>query len=182
MSPITPDTKDWTWVLERTCPECGFDVTRFPRREIGAMVRAQSEEWRKVLAHPKVRERPSDHTWSALEYACHVRDLFEIFDQRLEMMVTQDGPFFDNWDQDKTAITGRYSEQDPGTVASELETNAGLLADRYDQVAEDEWKRTGRRTDGATFTIESMARYLIHDPVHHLHDVRAGFAKLEATG
>ena len=22
---ITPDTKDWTWVLERTCPECGFD-------------------------------------------------------------------------------------------------------------------------------------------------------------
>jgi hypothetical protein len=22
---ITPDTKDWTWVLERACPECGFD-------------------------------------------------------------------------------------------------------------------------------------------------------------
>ena len=24
-TPITPDTKDWTWVLERPCPECGFD-------------------------------------------------------------------------------------------------------------------------------------------------------------
>jgi hypothetical protein len=22
--PITPDTKDWTWVVEERCPECGF--------------------------------------------------------------------------------------------------------------------------------------------------------------
>ena len=25
--PIEPDTKDWTWVLERPCPECGFDAS-----------------------------------------------------------------------------------------------------------------------------------------------------------
>ena len=23
---IVPDDKDWTWVLERVCPECGFDA------------------------------------------------------------------------------------------------------------------------------------------------------------
>ena len=23
---ITPDTKDWTWVLRERCPECGFDA------------------------------------------------------------------------------------------------------------------------------------------------------------
>lgn len=38
--PIVPDTKDWTWVLERTCPECNFDVRGFPRDEIGSMIRA----------------------------------------------------------------------------------------------------------------------------------------------
>ena len=26
--PIDPDTKDWTWVLDRPCPECGFDPAR----------------------------------------------------------------------------------------------------------------------------------------------------------
>ena len=25
--PITPDTKDWTWVLDRPCPECGYDAS-----------------------------------------------------------------------------------------------------------------------------------------------------------
>ena len=23
---LEPDTKDWTWVLERACHECGFDM------------------------------------------------------------------------------------------------------------------------------------------------------------
>jgi hypothetical protein len=25
-SAVPPDTKDWTWVLERRCPECGFEA------------------------------------------------------------------------------------------------------------------------------------------------------------
>jgi hypothetical protein len=24
--PVVPDDKDWTWVLARRCPECGFDA------------------------------------------------------------------------------------------------------------------------------------------------------------
>jgi hypothetical protein len=31
--------------------------------------------------------------------------------------------------------------------------------------------RTGTRTH---FTVESFARYMIHDPIHHLHDVGGG--------
>jgi hypothetical protein len=44
-------------------------------------------------------------------------------------------------------------------------------------VTEDQYQRSGRRSDGARFTVETFARYFIHDPVHHLHDVtghRAG--------
>jgi hypothetical protein len=33
------------------------------------------------------------------------------------------------------------------------------------------WGRTGTRSDGARSTVESFARYFIHDPVHHLYDV-----------
>ena len=27
---MTPDTKDWTWVLQRPCPECGFVAAELP--------------------------------------------------------------------------------------------------------------------------------------------------------
>jgi hypothetical protein len=55
--------------------------------------------------------------WSALEYACHLRDGFRIYDQRLELMLTQDGPRYPNWDQDATAVEDRCGEQD--TVAEQ---------------------------------------------------------------
>jgi hypothetical protein len=35
----------------------------------------------------------------------------------------------------------------------------------------DQWRRPGRRSDGARFSIASFSRYLLHDPVHHLYDV-----------
>lgn len=181
MTPIEPDTKDWTWVLERTCPECGFDVRDLPRQEVGAIIRANAAEWQKLLQHPQVRERPSENQWSALEYACHVRDVFRLYDERLQMMLTEDDPTYPNWDQDETAVAQRYGEQDPGAVARELAQAGEQLADRFDDVGSDQWERTGRRSDGASFTIESFARYLIHDPVHHLHDVRNGFEQLSGS-
>jgi DinB superfamily len=177
--PITPDTKDWTWVLERRCPECGFDARAFSREEVGQMVRANAAGWQDVLARPDdLTTRPADDRWSALEYACHVRDVFRIYDRRLEMMLTEDGPDFPNWDQDATAVEERYNEQDPATVAGDITTAAARLADRFDGVSGDTWQRTGNRSDGARFTVESFARYLIHDPVHHLDDVARGFAQL----
>ncbi len=68
---IVPDAKDWTWVLQRPCPECGLDTQRFAREAVADMTRVNAAAWH----------------------------------------------------------------------------------------------------DGAAFTIESFARYLIHDPVHHLYDV-----------
>ncbi len=180
--PIVPDTKDWTWVLERPCPECGFDAGAIDREAVAGMVRDNAAAWREVLARPAelVARRPADDRWSALEYACHVRDVFRIYDQRLALMLAEDDPDFANWDQDVTAVEDRYGEQDPAEVADAITAAAGPLADRFAGVTGDAWGRTGNRSDGATFTVESFARYFIHDPVHHLHDVAAGFAALGA--
>jgi DinB superfamily len=178
--PIVPDTKDWTWVLERRCPECHFDTRNFDRRDVGHMIRENAAEWREVLAHPDVGRRPADDVWSALEYACHVRDVFDLYHQRLGMMLEQKDPQFPNWDQDATAVEQRYSEQDPEVVLKDLEATAERLAVRFDRVSGDRWERTGTRSDGAWFTVESFARYLIHDPIHHLNDVNQGFERISS--
>lgn len=34
-----------------------------------------------------------------------------------------------------------------------------------------DWDRTGQRSDGFTFTVATLSRYLVHDLEHHLHDV-----------
>ena len=179
--PIVPDTKDWTWVLERPCPECGFVASDVAPDQVGRMVRDSAAAWRQILERPRreLATRPGDDRWSALEYACHVRDVFRIYDQRLALMLTEDAPRFANWDQDETAVRDRYDAQDPAQVATALGETAATLADRFDGVAGDQWQRTGHRSDGARFTVASFARYFVHDPIHHLDDVAKGFASLE---
>lgn len=176
--PIEPDTKDWTWVLERKCQECGFEASAFSREQVGEMVRANSAQWRQLLSLPQVTQRPSDDRWSCLEYACHVRDVFRLYDQRLKMMLEQDDPQYPNWDQNEAALDQNYAAEKPSTVADELEKAGTALARRFDAVQGEQWARPGRRSDGARFTIESFARYLIHDPIHHLNDVRRGYDRL----
>ena len=82
-----------------------------------------------------------------------------------------DDPLFPNWDQDATAVEDRYAEQDPAQVAAELRRAAFAIAGRFENVTSAQWQRTGNRSDGARFTVETFARYLMHDPVHHLYDV-----------
>jgi hypothetical protein len=172
---IEPDTKDWTWVLQRPCPECGLDTRSFGRDQIGAMVRANAASWHRLLTAPgDPRRRPSPAKWSLLEYACHVRDVLRLYEERLTLMLTEDGPRFANWDQDVTAVEDNYAGQDPAVVAGELTAAAEVIAAHFGTVTGDQWQRTGSRSDGARFTIETFARYFVHDPIHHLHDVTGG--------
>ncbi|MBK1784052.1 DinB family protein [Prauserella cavernicola] len=168
---ITPDDKDWTWVLLRRCPECGFEAGAVDKGAVPALLRANALAWRDVLAADDVRVRPRADRWSALEYACHVRDCCRIYDRRLALMLAHEGPEFPNWDQDVTAVEAAYGEQDPAVVADELVEAAEVLATSFERVSGEQWQRTGHRSDGADFTVDTFARYFIHDPVHHLHDV-----------
>jgi SAM-dependent methyltransferase len=168
---IEPDTKDWTWVLDRPCPECGFDAPGLDRSRVGQAIRDNATLWDVVLRTDDAAVRPQANVWSPLEYACHVRDVNRLFARRLLLMLETDAPAFDNWDQDRAAEADDYGSQDPATVAGEVVASAEAVAAAYDQVSDDQWQRTGTRSDGATFTVDSFARYHLHDLVHHAHDV-----------
>lgn len=169
---IEPDDKDWTWVLERSCPECGFNPATTHFAEIPDIVRANARAWQHVLTRADVRVRPDEHTWSPLEYSAHVRDVFRIFGTRLQLMLDEDNPLFENWDQDRTAVEDRYAEQDPAIVAQELAAAGSMTAAAFAAVPETALQRYGRRSNGSVFTVETLGLYFVHDPVHHLHDVR----------
>jgi len=170
------DDKDWTWVLDRPCPEWGYDANALSRDELAGRIRSVGGSWRELLGRGPVVQRlaEADHrTWTPLEYGCHVRDVFDLFEDRTrKMLKKRKPPTFKDWDQEEAADKGDYADQDPAKVAYELASNAGKFADVLDRVSGDEWAKQGQRSDGASFTVESLARYLLHDVEHHLWDAR----------
>jgi len=77
---IPPEDKDWTWVLQRPCPECGFDAAAVGPAAVGARVRASLPLWQQALTRPDAAVRPHPQVWSPLEYGCHLRDVVRLFE------------------------------------------------------------------------------------------------------
>ncbi|WP_457971812.1 DinB family protein [Arthrobacter sp. D1-17] len=169
--PIIPDEKDWTWVLSRACSQCGFDASTVTPSTVPGSVENMLPRWRAVLRRPDAAERPNDSTWPALEYACHVRDVFNLFDRRLNLMLTDNDAKFDDWDQDRTAVESGYANADPTLVSAELTADGEQVAASFARVSESEWGRTGLRSNGSKFTVLTLAQYFLHDVTHHLADV-----------
>jgi len=167
-----PDTKDWTWVLGRRCDQCGLSAGDIEPAEFAQRAFVAAEEWVQILrSSPAVTARPEPDVWSPLEYGAHVRDVYRLFDGRLEQMLKEDTPTFTNWNQDETAIEERYSEQDPEVVAEELEAAAQHFVARIQSLTPEQYRRRGIRSDGAEFTVATFLQYFLHDVIHHLWDV-----------
>ena len=171
------DSKDWTWVLDRTCDECGYEAGALGRDELGPRLRALGGAWREMFGRGQiVVETPIDdrRSWTILEYGCHVRDVLDLFEERIRLMLKKKrkAPTFKDWNQEDAAVAGDYASADPAKVAYALASQAGKVADVVDRVHGDAWEKPGLRSDGAAFTVESIVRYLIHDVEHHLWDAR----------
>lgn len=158
-------------MLSRPCPECGFDAAEASPATVPASIAGMLPRWAKALRRPDAAQRPDDATWSVLEYACHVRDVFTLFDQRLALMLRDDDARFEDWDQDRTAIEKDYGHADPAEVSTALISSGERLAASFAGVSREQWERRGTRSNGSVFTVLTFAQYFLHDVVHHVHDV-----------
>jgi DinB superfamily len=168
-----PDDKDWTWTLHRPCPDCGFHAGATAPDDVPALVEDVVARFDVRLAAPDATARPAPQVWSSTEYACHVRDVCQVFDGRLHAMLTEPDPLFANWDQDATALERQYWRQRPGDVAPELAAAAASIGTTIRAVAGAQWDRPGRRSNGSVFTVATLVQYFAHDLVHHAHDIGA---------
>lgn len=160
------------------CPECGFDFDACRVAEAPGVVRSFARRYRIPLTRglpgedldALVRTRPPSGGWSALEYACHVRDALALYDFRIATVLAEDRPVLPPMNRDQLAIDEDYNGQDRARVADELGRAADGLAARIESVAPEALARVGRR-DGWEMTVDWMAHNAVHEGEHHLVDV-----------
>jgi hypothetical protein len=160
------------------CPECGFDFDACIPTGTGETVRRLAGRYRIPLSRglpgedldALLRTRPHPGGWSALEYACHVRDALELYDGRIEQVILEDRPSLPAMGRDDVAVDRGYNAQDPTMVADQVAGAGEALALRLDAVPDTAWTRAGER-DGWEMTVAWMARNAVHEATHHLVDV-----------
>jgi len=163
------------------CDECGLDTDSLSPVDATTALRSFAKRYRAPLTRflpaedgdAIVRQRPDPSTWSALEYACHVRDVFDVYTTRVQRTLVEDTPTFESMERDERAQRDRYNEQDPGAVADQLAANAERLAEVLDGVDAGDWERTAviPYPEPAPRTLLWVARHVVHEGSHHLLDI-----------
>ena len=161
-----------------TCSECQFDFDAIDPATVADQVRVSGARYGRPLTRglagedldAVLRMRPGPTTWSALEYACHVRDCLALYDERIDRALVEQGPEFAPMRRVEVALERDYNGQDPTAVADQLAKAAEGLAVRLEAVSGDGWEQTGVRA-GETLTVSWMARNVLHECVHHLLDI-----------
>lgn len=161
-----------------SCAECGFDfdatdptavvdsIAKTGKRFTAPLTRGLKDEDLGAV----LRTRPEPDHWSALEYACHVRDAMGVHIERLERLETEDKPEYVLFDVEAAPTERNYNGQDPADVAAELDAAASRLAALLAAVPADGWDKSGTRGD-LEFSRDWMARNVQHEVDHHLLDI-----------
>jgi hypothetical protein len=117
-----------------------------------------------------IRARPRKGSWSPLEYTAHVRDVYALFDRRIQAILKTPGSELEIIDHNIAVAEGGYNRLAAPALAGELVVRADRLAATLQKVRPWQWSLRGFRGDESR-TIEEIAKRAVHEGRHHLMDV-----------
>ncbi len=170
-----------------SCPECGLEFEAMPVDEAVTALRGFGRRYRAPLTRllpgedeSVLRARPAPETWSALEYAAHVRDVFDSYAGWVRLVLAEEQPTLEGLSPDEAVVARAYNTQVPAVVVTELADRAEGLATTFESVPDDGWRRIGTRR-GEERSVEFLARRAVHEGSHHLLDIGRGLRAARAA-
>jgi len=143
--------------------QAAIDVVQHVPDEVRAVVLGVGDE--------HLRARPSGGGWSALEYMCHLRDVYAAYTIRLYRTRVEEAPVLEPMLNDLRVVRFRYNKREIASVLDELNDNAAGFLDETAKNTEGTWGRRARRLPGEERTARWLLRQAAHEGLHHTRDI-----------
>ncbi|MEM9467188.1 MAG: DinB family protein [Actinomycetota bacterium] len=165
--------RDWTRSQFEACPDCGFDAAAIADRDVARALTDQAAAWGRFLATAPIadlRRWSEPNTWSALEYACHTRDVVGVFEERVRRTSVEPGQQLGWWDHEAAVTDEDYNRHEPVLVAETMAAHARRFGATLGALDDPQWDLAAEQRPGEHFTIRGMARFVLHELAHHRWD------------
>ena len=143
-------------------------------RQLVARLRRQVEDVRRLtqgLAEEAAAKQPEPGKWSVKELVCHLHRVQEVFEARVDALLTQDNPAIVRYDPDGDAEFSRMrTAPADGLVARFLEGRERFAA-RLEALAPAEWHRKGRHPEFPHYDVHFQVEYMAHHEAHHIYQM-----------
>jgi hypothetical protein len=127
-----------------------------------------------AAAGPRLRIRASDGRFAMVEHLCHLGDLErEGYGARIEMLLAEEAPEWDDFDGEAVARERSYLEQDADAALQRfIDARAANVA-RLRAVSESDWQRRGMHRGMGEVTLARVAEMMVQHDRDHAADIAA---------
>jgi rubredoxin len=168
------------------CPECGFVYEDLPLDTVAPSMRAFARSYREAMDgidQAVASERPEPTVWSALEYACHIRDVLLVQRDRVVLAHVVECPQPVPMSRDERVAICRYDAQSMADVLDQLAMACELCALVFEGLDDDALAREiiYNFPTPVVRDLGWMGRHTVHEGVHHLKDVHDALAAVSRS-
>jgi hypothetical protein len=122
------------------------------------------EKFVERFPEPAISHRPSEHQWSIKEILCHLVDIQEVVAGRISMMLEEENPAIELYDEEQENRERDHSNDDIGAYkATFISTRDEVVSSLAGK--DSAWQRRGRHPLNPDFTVE----FVVNDMLDHEH-------------
>jgi DinB superfamily len=154
------------------CAQCGFNAAAWTDSDAISEIEALPELWSQAidgLSDPDLLRRPIPTMWSIAEYLDHVRET--LFGMRFLLGTALNSPGTDLRDSPEPRFDSEPRVIDVQQALRGLASEARLLSDQLKTSPPHAWD-ANVIVDEDELDVHWIARHAVHDPTHHLGDVK----------
>jgi hypothetical protein len=136
----------------------------------------------KGLDESALAMRAMPDKWSLKELVCHVWRIQDLFEERVEAMLSGDNPAIAPYeDPDGDPDFLRRAARPAGESLQAFFDGRQRLCDRLATLSPEAWHRTGRHPQYPHYDVHFQIEYMLHHEAHHLYQMyqrRAPFGRI----
>ncbi len=125
----------------------------------------------RAFSPESLRRQPAPEKWSAIEVACHLRDIDRLYAERVTKAAFSDRPSFWMMDNARVAEKLAYRSSDLAAVLKEHRRRRQDLVSLLRALPHESWQRTGLHPTRGELTIEKLASVIADHDDRHLAQI-----------
>ena len=125
-----------------------------------------------TAAGPKLRIRASDGRFAMVEHLCHLADLeSEGFGARIDKLLHEERPEWDEFDGEKIAMERNYLVQDADEALQRFVDARAANVARLRAAAGGDWERRGTHRGMGEVSLRQLAQAMVEHDRAHANDI-----------
>jgi uncharacterized protein (TIGR03083 family) len=153
-------------------------------RRIVERLQSQAGDVRRLCADMEesaISRRANPEKWSVKEILAHIGRVQEVFEGRLDALLTREKPAIVGYSPETDAGFAALSAEPSAELLKRFEDARGRILARLSALSPADWHRPGVHAEYPVYDVHFCMEYLAHHEAHHMYQMfeRSSLARRE---